>query len=408
MMGDARRERRALERTNRKAAESAGGVPSSPAASTAKSPPLWTAGIFLGGMVLGIGIAFWIAADKKSPKAVPPVVAVNTNGSGPPLTMGRLAELSESELAGVDIALMNLLCAEGLPGHGAVTLQDGLKNLEQMVQAVRSETARNFHQFTSDPAGFENSEEFYRIVMLNTVLGQDFSLRYNPKKIAAATAESLQDQSFYEQADDVFLSGLLGEHRMGTCTSMPVLLVAVGRKLGYPLKLVPAKGHLFLRWDDGKTRRNFECTNGITCYPDAHYQKWPFPISDEEVKQGWYLRSLSPREELAAFFALRGQVLQFHRRSIEALIAHAQANLLHPGHPDYGAGLAIACNQYGGAMGIFPAMQVPSGPRFDDAPLSNIGEVEAFNAQSQRRMFAPPAQNPAFRRNTPVSGRFPR
>jgi regulator of sirC expression with transglutaminase-like and TPR domain len=406
-MGDARRERRALERMNRKAAKPAESVAQSATAPVSKSLPLWTAGIFLGGMVLGIGIAFWMAGDKMPAEAVPPAVAVYTDGNGPPLTMGRLAELSESELAGVDIALMNLLCAEGLPGHGASTVQDCLKKLEQMVQAVRSETAKNLHQFTSNPAEFENSEEFFRVLMLNTVLGQDFGLHYNPKKIAAPTAESLRDQSFYEQADDVFLSGLLGEHRMGTCTSMPVLLVAVGRRLGYPLKLVPAKGHLFLRWDDGKTRRNFECTNGITCYADAHYQKWPFPISDEEVKQGWYLRSLSPREELAAFFALRGQVLQFHRRSIEALMAHAQATLLHPGHPDYRTGLAIASSQYGGAMGMMPAMQLPSTPRFDD-PLSNFGGVEAFNEQNQRRMSAPQAQNPVFRQNPPVSRKFTR
>ena len=29
----------------------------------------------------------------------------------------------------------------------------------------------------------------------------------------------------------------------GTCSSLPVLQVAVGRRLGYPLKLVTTKGH---------------------------------------------------------------------------------------------------------------------------------------------------------------------
>jgi hypothetical protein len=53
----------------------------------------------------------------------------------------------------------------------------------------------------------------------------------------------------------LFLHGLT-QGRGGTCLSMPVAYVAVGRRLGYPLKLVTAKGHLFARWEslDGKER----------------------------------------------------------------------------------------------------------------------------------------------------------
>jgi hypothetical protein len=40
-----------------------------------------------------------------------------------------------------------------------------------------------------------------------------------------------------------------------------VLYVAIGRRLGYPLKLVECKGHLFVRWEDAKERFNIEGTS---------------------------------------------------------------------------------------------------------------------------------------------------
>lgn len=404
-MGGTRRKRRALERMNRKAEKPVEN--SSSSSVVVASRPFRDAGILFGGIVLGIGIAFWVMPGKKAANESHPVAAGN-GGNDSRLTVGRLTDMPESELARVDIALMNLICAEGLPGRGKASYQECLLKLEQIAESVRSQTARNHHRFTDNPAEFENSEEFYKIAMLNTVLGEDFGLHYNPKKIAAATFENLQDQSFFESADDVFLSGLLGEHGMGTCASMPVTLVAVGRKLGYPLKLVGAKGHLFFRWDDGKVRRNFECTNGIICYPDAHYQKWPFPISDGEVKQGWYLRSLSPREELAAFLSLRGQVSRFHGRSLDAILAYTQANILHPNHPDHGMGLAIASTQQSAATGMVDSMAIPAMHQRDSDPLAGLREVEAINARNKQRMPPPPpSRNTGFRSSPPTPG-FPR
>src|SRR5690606_11975163 len=96
------------------------------------------------------------------------------------------------------------------------------------------------------------------------------------------------------------------------------------------------------------------------------YQKWPFPISDSEVQQDYYLRSLSPKEELAVFLSLRGQVLRFHGRSIEALLSCTQANLLHPNHPDLAMGLAIASQQQTLPIGRMPEATL-NGQVADDA-----------------------------------------
>ena len=89
--------------------------------------------------------------------------------------------------------------------------------------------------------------------------------------------------------------------------------VAIGRRLGYPLKLVECKGHLFVRWEDAKERFNIEGTSrGLNCYPDQEYMEWPWPISKEELETGMYMKSLSPKRELAAFLELRALCLKEH------------------------------------------------------------------------------------------------
>jgi len=54
----------------------------------------------------------------------------------------------------------------------------------------------------------------------------------------------------FKNSRDLFLHGMVGSDNGGTCVSMPVLYVAVGRRLGYPMRLVLAKAHVFARWDD--------------------------------------------------------------------------------------------------------------------------------------------------------------
>ena len=66
------------------------------------------------------------------------------------------------------------------------------------------------------------------------------------------------------------------------------------------------------------------------------------PISDEEVKRGTSLKSLTPAEELAVFLSARGHCLEAAGRLPEAQFAHAQAHVLAPASPVYLAFLASA------------------------------------------------------------------
>ncbi len=171
------------------------------------------------------------------------------------------------------------------------------------------------------------------MLMLVTVLEQDFRIRYNPDLMSKPSLADLRSTSFYRNSADLFLHGLT-DSRLGTCASIPVLTVSVGRRLGYPLKLVRGKAHLFVRWDDGKERFNIESGGqGMNSFPDDHYRKWPFPISDSEMKTGFYLKSLTAAEEYAGFLETRGFCLMENRRMAESLNAFNHVNNLVPEHP---------------------------------------------------------------------------
>lgn len=95
------------------------------------------------------------------------------------------------------------------------------------------------------------------------------------------------------------------------------------------LKLVESKGHLFARWEDSKERFNIEGTSrGLNCFPDKEYMEWPWPISKEEVDTGMYMKSLSPRRELAAFLEARALCLKQHKHEKQFLTAKVFADCL--------------------------------------------------------------------------------
>ena len=222
-----------------------------------------------------------------------------------PRSLAELLDLSPPELEHCDIAQMNLLCAESLPGAENLNVDEMLVTLDAWAQHIKSEIDRNFHHYGEDPAYFYNSTNFYKMAMMGVVLYEDYSIRYNPKWIAPPGAES-PDDHFFADSRDVLIHGLIGDQHLGTCSSMPILYIALGRRLGYPLKLVKAKGHLFVRWDSPAEKFDMEATSkGVHYYDDEEYRKWPFPLSETDIQEEDYLKSLSAKEELSVF-----QVLQ--------------------------------------------------------------------------------------------------
>ena len=233
------------------------------------------------------------------------------------------------------IAWVNLLCAQHLPGAPEVKPQESLNRLHDWAARVRTETERHRNRFKGNPAEFEHSEGFFKMLMMAVVLVEDFGVHYlTNRQINPASAAD--GDGFFANPSDVFLHGALAAKRGGTCSSLPVLHVAIGRRLGYPLKLVTTKGHLFVRWEGQGERFNIEVSGqGLNRFDDSYYRKWPFPVTEEEVAAEGYLKSLTAPEELAVFLSIRGMCLREAGRREEAADAFASAARFAPNVRSY-------------------------------------------------------------------------
>jgi hypothetical protein len=247
-----------------------------------------------------------------------------------PQSLAELLALPPTELEHCDIARMNLLCAEGLPGAENLNVNESVAMLDQWAKWIDSETTRNFHHYREDPAYYYHSENFYKMLMMAVVLYDDFHVRYNPKWIE--TPEAIRpDDGFGTDSRDILIHGLIGDQHMGTCSSMPILYIALARRLGYPVKLVTTRGHLFMRWDSPRERFDMDATGkGLDEYTDEHYKQWPFPVTGEEIKADGYLQSLTPAQELSVFLSIRAECLHQAGRIKETVAALAAAEKLEP------------------------------------------------------------------------------
>jgi hypothetical protein len=245
---------------------------------------------------------------------------------GPPnlktaLGWKQLPLLSNEQLGRRDIAAVNLVCASEFPDAATVDFELCLRRIDEWAEIVRRFTDPRVAAGHWRQDAYNHSEPFFRAMAMVTVLQRDLGVRYNPAKIPKEVP--------LDPADSFIYGVVLGEG--GTCASMPVLYTAVGRRLGYPLKLVSTRvrnekaGHLFARWDDPKGERfNLDGSgHGMSSEPDEHYRSGPtYDCPPDAEKYGLCLQSKTPRQELANFLFERGMRwldLGSRRQAVDAL-----------------------------------------------------------------------------------------
>lgn len=112
---------------------------------------------------------------------------------------------------------------------------------------------------------------------------------------------------------------------------MPVLVAAIGRRLGYPIRLATTKEHCFVRWEEPGIRFNIEpTTEGVSTPTDDYYRSWPVPHTADEARRYGFLKTCTFTEEMAHFMCDRGHCWQENQRFGPALEAHAWAASLVP------------------------------------------------------------------------------
>ncbi len=232
-------------------------------------------------------------------------------------------ELSLVEIANCDIAELNLCAAYGLPGIKKINAEKLVNRLDEWAYHVRVEICRHLYRLdprsTAPPTEFsyENSVARFLCYYLLQVLQEDCGVAYHP------------DRKFnpdFCHPEDLFIHGIVDENgKGGTCASMPVVYVAVARRLGFPVSLVETKGHFFFRWEDDKgtvlqwehpklnlwvppDRFNVEGSGeGIAYYDDSHYVQWPELWNEADTAHGRYLKSLTNVEAFASFLIQRAE-----------------------------------------------------------------------------------------------------
>lgn len=240
-----------------------------------------------------------------------------------------LYNLPAQEVDGIDLAEMNLISAYGLPGAKGMDMLAMLATLDEWAGRVRKFTAKSRKLFLRNPTEYGTFARFQVGAMLRTIT-RECGVGYNPDRII--------DRDNFDDPADSFIHGLLGPRRTGTCASLPVLAVAIGRRLGYPLKLVLAPAHCFFRWDAPDERFNVEYhEKGMNIQPDEHYTHWPYEwnshMHEHERRRPMFLVSMTTQQELAYCAHTRASQLDIAGRRAEAVAAARVAYDFWPTNP---------------------------------------------------------------------------
>jgi len=260
----------------------------------------WKPRFLFGCLVMGIYLVSGVASGQQ------PSVASSPSFQQPK-TLAALLQVPSDQIQNVEMARMNLLCAEGLVGSDQLDVEKDLAIIDQWATQADQDLQRFTPLYHTHPEKFPDvhSESEWKMYVLFGFLRERQGIGYNPelKALFAKGYGYIEDHpdEFRQDALDTFLNGIV-ERRMGVCSSMPAIFVAVGRRLGYPLYYVHTKGHSFVRWDDGKERFNVETTRSFFTTPhDDYYERWPYRISKQDQADFGYLKNQTPQQMLAGF-----------------------------------------------------------------------------------------------------------
>ncbi|MBN1576995.1 MAG: tetratricopeptide repeat protein [Chitinispirillaceae bacterium] len=141
--------------------------------------------------------------------------------------------------------------------------------------------------------------------------------------------------------------------KQGSCVGMSLLYLLLAEKAGLPLHGVLAPSHLFVRYDDGKTRMNIETLRkGENMSSDWYRER--YAITDTEL---YPLRNLTTAEVIAVVYYNLGTIC-FNRMQYDAAtgyLQHAIAGM--PDFPEARGNLALALDAQGKSGGALELLQ---------------------------------------------------
>ena len=235
--------------------------------------------------------------------------------------------LSDAELERTDLLRLNLAVAQEIPALADLDVGRYARIVDEWARQFARVLPGMEAQFRRTPEKWNNDIRFFRVGMLQGFLGHEIGLQYIDEQKYAAEVR-------YTNPSDLFLNGLIDTKR-GTCGNMPVLHVAMARRMGWPVSLACAKSHQISRFDDGEVVHNIEATSthpgSFASDPDEVYIE-RFSLPRKAIECGSDLRKLTAREMVGVFLGLRGRHYSDVGDMDQADQSYALARVLFPQH----------------------------------------------------------------------------
>jgi len=238
------------------------------------------------------------------------------------LNFHQLARLSDHELERFDILDIHLACAFLLPGSEKIDSAACHKMVDVLL--VQAKPYIENAAAKGKKVAPDDTEAKNRIRTMIDCAYRAAGIELTQTRIPDGRKGGL---------GDYFLHGALYGNG-ATWATIPILYLTMGRRLGCPLKLVetwePHRRHLFCRWDDpnGERFNIVVGSAGVGFPPDDYFRQ--LGLTAEAEKQGLFLKSKTPKEELATFLTVRAHLCHELGRLRDSVDAFAWAAGLSP------------------------------------------------------------------------------
>jgi tetratricopeptide (TPR) repeat protein len=159
--------------------------------------------------------------------------------------------------------------------------------------------------------------KFVSIDSTGTALSSRLFMESDPEKIIGKLNECFFNQMniVVKKQPDLLENSLpdrIYESKKATVAGACLLMLLLGEKADIPLSLLSIKSHYFVRFDNGKIRRNIELSAGGSEYPDSWY------LSNFAKDAVDTVRTLSAREASGVLYYIAA--LSLHRENLDAAV----------------------------------------------------------------------------------------
>lgn len=195
--------------------------------------------VLLAGMAAGM-IYFFRVSEK-------PMASVSQDVYIPSLV--ELVSMSPEKLDKMDVALVNLVCTEGLYGAEDLDIRACIRQIDEWAVEIGQLLKEREFMYDKVADKVDNSINRWRCGAMGQYMSQVIGLCYNQSRRNYVETDPFATD-YFKNSRDFMIHGLVIDKNRGNCSSMPVLYTAIARRLGFPIKLVRTYNHLFARWDD--------------------------------------------------------------------------------------------------------------------------------------------------------------